>query len=330
MYVKHVAGAAVAAALGMSGLTIGAGLAAATPWKSAPICAICGSFADDPPPGPGSGPGRVPVDRADGRISRTGRTRRSRTWWTRARRTRCGRARWLGRSSRAQRTGALLVVRAADRRLAAPAGGARWTWRPGWPAATWWTGWTWRSGWPRWFGWTWWSGRAWRPGGTNRAARVARVDLVDPVNLDRVEMAGRGPGGPGWRTTTAAVCAAGLLRPGWPGIRRSSRRAARLQRTRPRCSATAPTAWVRLERRASSRASSAELGRATPSRWLERPAASRRLERAVERPWPRHSSGAGRLRGLQLRWLQRHSGVQPALRWLGLLVLRYLDSALLT
>lgn len=88
-------------------------------------------------------------------------------------------------------------------------------------------------------------------------------------------------------------------------------------------------AWVRLERRATARASAAELGRATASRRLERSAASRRLERAVEWSGARHSSGAGRLRCLQLRWLQRHSGVQPALWWMGLLVLRYLDSALL-
>ncbi|MDT5345711.1 MAG: hypothetical protein QOE52_4895, partial [Mycobacterium sp.] len=58
MYVKRVAGAAIAAALGMSGLTVGAGLANAAPLKPAPTCTNCGPslagpghgpIADDPP-----------------------------------------------------------------------------------------------------------------------------------------------------------------------------------------------------------------------------------------------------------------------------------------
>ena len=66
MYVKRVAGAAFAAALGMSGLTVGAGLANATPLKTDPACTHCGRvlrvpawpIADDPP---GPGPGLAPV-----------------------------------------------------------------------------------------------------------------------------------------------------------------------------------------------------------------------------------------------------------------------------
>ncbi len=66
MYVKRVAGAAFAAALGVSGLTVGAGFSSATPLKTDPACIHCGPVADDPPPGPGPGPGPGgPVVRAD-------------------------------------------------------------------------------------------------------------------------------------------------------------------------------------------------------------------------------------------------------------------------
>src|ERR1700722_13983768 len=59
MYVKRVAGAAFAAALGMSGLAVGAGVSDAAPLKPAPPYTGFGPIADAPPgpPGPGPGPG---------------------------------------------------------------------------------------------------------------------------------------------------------------------------------------------------------------------------------------------------------------------------------
>ena len=74
MYVKRVAGAAFAAALGMSGLAAGAGVADAAPMKPAPTYTGFGpSLAGpghgpiaDAPPGPGGpgGPGPGQIGRA--------------------------------------------------------------------------------------------------------------------------------------------------------------------------------------------------------------------------------------------------------------------------
>ena len=75
MYVKRVAGAAFAAALGMSGLAVGAGVAGAAPLKPPPTYTGFGPIADAPP-----GPART----------------RS---WARPRRTRSWRARGIGWSS---------------------------------------------------------------------------------------------------------------------------------------------------------------------------------------------------------------------------------------
>src|SRR5271163_686664 len=56
MYVKRVAGAAFAAALGMSGLAVGAGVADAAPMNPPPTYTGFGPILAGPGPGPGHGP----------------------------------------------------------------------------------------------------------------------------------------------------------------------------------------------------------------------------------------------------------------------------------
>ena len=185
MYVKRVAGAAFAAALGMSGLAVGAGVAGAAPLKPPPTYTGFGPIADAPPGPPGPGPGPGPGGPGPG---------------------------GPGGSGGAHGPG-------GPGGPGAPAPGgpggigwsswAWWSWRAGWP---WWSC-TWRTGWSRarwtgssrtsWAGWTWgtwragwpWARWTWRPGGpgqTGRAAPADRVELTSRVGLvDRVELTSR-------------------------------------------------------------------------------------------------------------------------------------------
>ena len=301
MYVKRVAGAAFAAALGMSGLAVGAGVADAAPMKPAPTYTGFGPIADAPPGPPGPGPGPGPGGPGPG---------------------------GPGGSGGAHGPGG-------------PGGpGAWWTWS-WWAGGIGWSSWTRRSRWsapldlllvvlhlpdrvelgpvdrelPDLMG---------RVDLGDLASRVVLVamDLAAPVDLvhgpggpadrveltsrvgpaDRVELTGRAvpvdpvaPAAPDltgrrtWRagrsrwTATAAVRPTRFLRPGWPPDGRPQGRAARVQRAGSRGAASAPGTRIRLERWASPRRSAAFLGRTTASRWLGRASASRWLEQPMER-----------------------------------------------
>ena len=388
MYVKRVAGAAFAAALGMSGLTVGTGLADATPLKTDPACIHCGPIADDPP---------VPV----ARVARAGLVLVDRVAAVVTRRLGLVR---VGRAGR--------VVR------------VRWAWR----CRSWWTGWRgrWsRAGWtwPGWAGWcgSWWAWRcrSWCTGGAGVVTRrldlvlgarvpvdlavpdlvdlaaqlvpvvpvavmgravlvaqvslvrpAARVDLAAPVGLETMDPVGRvgletmdpvglaapvGLADPVGRVDLAAlgtVDPAGLETMGpadlvpvdrhrlhtcntvsttaaaRSGVAHATHRTASARRTTVHRRRRPST--VSVERWTSSRSAAAQLGRTAASRRLERAAASRRLEPAVGRAAPRHRLCAARFRGVQLQRFQRHTGLQPAVRRMGILVLRHLDSAVLT
>src|SRR6201999_1046101 len=139
----------------------------------------------------------------------------------------------------------------------------------------------------------------------------------------------RRTGGPG-RTATAAVRPTRFLRPPWTPDGRPQGRAPRIQRARSRGAALAPGARIRLERRASPRCSAAILGRTAASRWLGRASASWWLERPMERAGARCRNRAAWFPGVELRRVQRDCGFHPAVRRLGVLAVRSVDSAVLT
>ena len=88
-------------------------------------------------------------------------------------------------------------------------------------------------------------------------------------------------------------------------------------------------ARARLERRSGSWRPAAQLARPAAAGWLGRPAASWRLEPPMGRTTTRRRGSPGRLRPVPIQHLYGDSDLQLAIRRLGLLVLRSLDSAVL-
>ena len=194
MYVKRVAGAAFAAALGMSGLAVGAGVSDAAPLKPAPTYTGFGPIADAPPgPGPGGpGPGPGPGPGGPGPGGPGGSGGAHGPGGPGGPGARLGLAvlvvlvlvdRGIGWSSWAwwpggPGAGLRLVGRAVPVELDLAVLVARWAWRSRWP----WSRWTWRPGGPGRHG----------PGGpggpsTGRAGPADRVELMSLV--DRADLA---------------------------------------------------------------------------------------------------------------------------------------------